>query len=182
MDDIDVDPGTFGIAGTPIASITSEESSKAADEHEANTGKIAPSLVIPAWLPEIELFSEMQAKGLTPSTCTYGILLHGMCKSSKCSDALVLFRSPKCGKLNMVVDLFAALLLKGLKANVRTYTVMIQLHFQEDSFKLKKNECREAKIILEEMTNQAVIRRIHSIGEQNLLSPLLMIVIPLEEE
>ncbi|GJU90183.1 putative tetratricopeptide-like helical domain-containing protein [Tanacetum coccineum] len=203
-----------------------------------------------------ELFNEMQAKGLTPSTITYRILFHGMCKSLECADALLLFRSlggnemmkdiakellkkmedngcvpdsityrviiqellkknecqdaenlleemmnrvpvkgasaypgviittsqvsdalvlfrtlensqlkkdvamynimidgcNKCGKLNLAMDLFDELLLKGLKPDVRTYTVMIRIYCQEEL--LKKNECRDAENILEEMMNR----------------------------
>ncbi|KAJ0657534.1 putative tetratricopeptide-like helical domain superfamily [Helianthus annuus] len=80
------------------------------------------------------------------------------------------------------MDLFDEICLKGLKPNVRTYTVMINVFCQEGLFGkakellrkmeengclpnsvtynvlvqelLKKNECQEAEIFLEEMINR----------------------------
>ncbi|MFS7958349.1 putative tetratricopeptide-like helical domain superfamily [Helianthus anomalus] len=112
----------------------------------------------------------MQAKGVTPTVLTYGILFDGMCENGECSDALVLFRSMgsnklmkdvnlynilikgcrKCGKLDLAMDLFDELSLKGLKPNVnRTYTMMISVLCQQGLFgdakdllrKMEENGC-----------------------------------------
>nr|GEY16259.1 hypothetical protein [Tanacetum cinerariifolium] len=98
-----------------------------------------------------ELFDEMLAKGLNPDILTCGILFNGMCNNSQVYDALVPFRKLKkdemmkdaglCmidgfnkGNLNMAVDLFDKLLLKGLKPTLMTYTVVIRVLFQNGLF------------------------------------------------
>ncbi|GJS64460.1 putative tetratricopeptide-like helical domain superfamily protein [Tanacetum coccineum] len=91
----------------------------------------------------------------------------------------------KCGNLDMAIDLFDELLLKGLKPHMKTYTVVLRVLFREglsgkakellqnmeengclpNSFTynvivrelLKKNECREAEIYLEEMINRGFV-------------------------
>ncbi|GKG37203.1 putative tetratricopeptide-like helical domain-containing protein [Tanacetum coccineum] len=77
-----------------------------------------------------------------------------MCNNSQVSDALVLFRKlekdemmkdtglytilidefSKCGILNMAMDLFDELMLKGLKPTIMTYTVVIHMLFQNGLF------------------------------------------------
>ncbi|KAI3704979.1 hypothetical protein L1987_75209 [Smallanthus sonchifolius] len=69
----------------------------------------------------------MQAKGLTPTVFTYGILFLGMCKNCQCSDALALFRSLGSNEMKKEAKL------------------------------LKKNEYLEAEIYLEEMINRGFL-------------------------
>ncbi|GKB43431.1 putative tetratricopeptide-like helical domain-containing protein [Tanacetum coccineum] len=105
-----------------------------------------------------------------------------MCNNSQVYDALVFFRKlekdemmkdaslytiliggfSKCGNLNMTMDLFDELLLKGLNPTIMTYTVMEEDGSLPSSGTynaivrelLKKNERQEAENFLDEMINR----------------------------
>ncbi|XP_022008462.1 putative pentatricopeptide repeat-containing protein At1g12700, mitochondrial [Helianthus annuus] len=122
----------------------------------------------------LEIFAKMVEKGVVADVITYNSLIRGLCNFGQdCS---------KCGKRNLAMDLFDELCLKGLKPNVRTYTVMISVYCQEGLFGiakefvrkreengylpnsvtynvivqefLKQNEFQEANIFLEEMIDR----------------------------
>ncbi|KAJ0799148.1 putative tetratricopeptide-like helical domain superfamily [Helianthus annuus] len=118
----------------------------------------------------------------------------------------------KCGNPNVAMDLFDELCLKGLKPDVRTYTVMISVYCQEGLFVkgkkllrkmeengclpnrvtynvlvrelLKKNECEEAEIYLEEMINRGfmpddatfenLLPRIPNVGKDSRLRTIIL--------
>ncbi|KAI3749474.1 hypothetical protein L2E82_20086 [Cichorium intybus] len=92
-----------------------------------------------------KLFDEMLLHDITPSSCTYNILLHGLCKNDCVSQALNFLQSLenngveldikgynsvidglcKAGRMETAWDLYTKLDSKGLVPTVVTYTILI---------------------------------------------------------
>uniref|UniRef100_A0A251SMM6 Putative pentatricopeptide repeat protein n=1 Tax=Helianthus annuus TaxID=4232 RepID=A0A251SMM6_HELAN len=134
----------------------------------------------------LELLRFMEASSCKPNVYQYNTIIDSLCKDKMVDHALEIFakmvEKGVVADRNLAMDLFDELCLKGLKPNVRTYTVMISVYCQEGLFGiakefvrkreengylpnsvtynvivqefLKQNEFQEANIFLEEMIDR----------------------------
>ncbi|CAF2050912.1 BnaA09g46030D [Brassica napus] len=103
----------------------------------------------------MRLFRKMSVRGVVADTVTYSTLIQGFCQTGKPKVAKELFQEMvSIGVPPSVVDgawdLFCSLPSKGVKPNVKTFTVMI-------SGLCKKGSLPEANILLRKMEEDGIV-------------------------